>query len=88
MRHAATIFAASFSVLLRREVVVCSKLLKEAANSDVEWVVTLRGSPLAKIVGLRAGSSQRVLGGQKDTLDSRIPDSALIESDLANDWEE
>jgi len=64
----------------------CIQLLKEAANSDKELVVTLRGNPLARVVGVKAPSEQRVLGGQREALDHPVADSVLIHSDLESDW--
>jgi len=64
----------------------CIKVLKEASTSGEEFVVTLRGKPLARVIGV-APSRQRVLGGQKNALDDRVFDSILIHSDFENDWE-
>jgi prevent-host-death family protein len=65
----------------------CIQVLKQASISDQEWIVTLRGKPLARVVGLKASSPPRVLGGQVDALDPETPDSALIHSDFESDWE-
>jgi|AntRauTorckE6833_2_1112554.scaffolds.fasta_scaffold32978_2 prevent-host-death family protein len=65
----------------------CIQVLKQASVSDEEWIVTLRGKPLARVVGLKTPGSPRVLGGQREALDSKIPDSVLIQSDLDSDWE-
>ena len=64
----------------------CIQVLKQASKSDEEWVVTLRGKPLARVSGI-APIRQRVLGGQRDALDQGLPDSILIDSDFENDWE-
>lgn len=65
----------------------CIQVLKQASVSDEEWIVTLRGKPLARVVGLQASTPPRVLGGQIDALDPGTPDSVLIQSDLEEDWE-
>ena len=65
----------------------CIQVLKEASISDQEWIVTLRGKPLARVVGMKASRPPRVLGGQKDALDPHAPDSMLMHSDLESDWE-
>jgi prevent-host-death family protein len=65
----------------------CIQVLKQASNSDQEWVVTLRGKPLARVVGMKTLSPPRVLGGQMEALDPETPDSVLIHSDLESDWE-
>lgn len=65
----------------------CIRVLKEAAASDEEWVVTLRGKPLARVVGIRPSRPPRVLGGQREAVDPHIPDSVLMHSDLESDWE-
>jgi len=65
----------------------CIQVLKQASNSDQEWVVTLRGKPLARVVGMKTLSPPRVLGGQMKALDPETPDSVLIHSDLESDWE-
>ncbi len=64
----------------------CIKLLKEAAASDEEFVVTLRGNPLARVVGVKASAHRRVLGSQREALDDQVSDSVLLHSDLENDW--
>jgi prevent-host-death family protein len=65
----------------------CIQVLKKAAASDEEWVVTLRGKPLARVVGIREGRPARVLGSQGNALDARTPDSVLMRSDFAGDWD-
>lgn len=65
----------------------CIQLLKEVSTSEQEWIVTLRGKPLARIVGVQQPTRQRVLGGQREALDHRVSDSVLIHSDLESDWE-
>jgi len=65
----------------------CIQVLKQASTSDQEWIVTLRGKPLARVVGINASSPPRVLGGQREALDPQIPDSVLIHSDFESDWE-
>lgn len=65
----------------------CIQVLKLASASDQEWIVTLRGKPLARVVGINTSNPPRVLGGQRKALDSQIPDSVLIHSDLESDWE-
>ena len=64
----------------------CIHLIKSAAGSDEELVITLRGKPMAKITGIRAGQ-QRVLGGQRNALTDEVPDAVLIKSDFESDWE-
>jgi prevent-host-death family protein len=64
----------------------CIQLLKEAATSDQELVVTLRGNPLARVVGVQAPAKQRKLGGQRAALSQPAADSDLLRSDLENDW--
>jgi prevent-host-death family protein len=63
----------------------CICLLKETADTGEELVVTLRGRPLVRVVGLTPQPT-RLLGGQPDALDPETPDRILIESDLENDW--
>ncbi len=63
----------------------CIALIKAAAESGDELVVTLRGRPLARVVGL-AGGRKRVLGGQPEALDPALADAVLIASDFADDW--
>lgn len=64
----------------------CIQVLKEVSTSGDEWVVTLRGRPLARVSGI-APIRQRVLGSQRDALDQGLPDSVLLDSDFQNDWE-
>lgn len=64
----------------------CIQLLKSAAASDEELVVTLRGKPMAKITGIQS-CQQRQLGGQPDAVAGDLPDAVLLASDLENDWE-
>lgn len=61
----------------------CIQLIKQAAQGE-ELVVTLRGEPLAKVVGI-SDTRQRILGGQRDMLEPGL--SCLMESDLAKDWD-
>jgi prevent-host-death family protein len=63
----------------------CIQLIKSAAENDQELLVTLRGKPLAKVTGIST-ARPRVLGGQCDALAGTCPDSALLNSDLENDW--
>lgn len=65
----------------------CIHVLKEASASGEEWIVTLRGKPLARVVGIGASRPPRVLGGQREAVDPQIPDSVLIRSDFESDWE-
>lgn len=65
----------------------CIQVMKQASASDEEWVVTLRGKPLARVVGIKTSKPPRVLGGQREALDSQISDSYLIGSDFDSDWE-
>jgi prevent-host-death family protein len=65
----------------------CIQVLKQASVSDQEWIVTLRGKPLARVVGLKAPGSPRVLGAQIEALDPETSDSVLIHSDLESDWQ-
>ncbi len=64
----------------------CIQVLKEASTSGEEWVVTLRGKPLARVTGI-APTRKRVLGAQREALDHQVSDSVLIHSDLESDWE-
>ncbi len=64
----------------------CIQVLKEASTSGEECVVTLRGKPLARVIGITP-TRQRVLGAQREALDHRVSDSVLIHSDFENDWE-
>lgn len=64
----------------------CIEMLKHTAASGEVLVVTLRGQPLAKVVGL-GGSRERVLGGQRGAVDASVPDSLLVNSDFEGDWE-
>ena len=65
----------------------CIQLLKNVSTSEQEWIVTLRGKPLARVVGVRPPTRHRILGGQREALDHQISDSTLIHSNLENDWE-
>lgn len=65
----------------------CIQVLKHASVSDEECIVTLRGKPLARVMGLKSSTPPRVLGGQREALDSQISDSVLIHSDFDDDWE-
>ena len=64
----------------------CIHLLKFTAESGEDLVVTLRGRPLARIVGLPS-ARKRVLGGQPDALGGAIAERTLIDSDFESDWE-
>ena len=64
----------------------CIQVLKEASTSGEEWVVTLRGKPLARVTGI-VPNRRRVLGGQREALDHGLPDSVLIHSDFEDDCE-
>lgn len=64
----------------------CIQLIKSAAESDEELLVTLRGKPMARVTGIPA-VRQRVLGGQRDAVAGDIADSILLTSDLESDWE-
>jgi prevent-host-death family protein len=64
----------------------CIQLIKAAAESDEELLVTLRGKPVARVTRIPA-VRQRVLGGQRDALTGDIPDTVLLASDLESDWE-
>lgn len=64
----------------------CIQLIKSAAESEQELLITLRGKPLAKVIGIPA-VRRRVLGGQREALAGAIPDATLIASDFENDWE-
>jgi len=64
----------------------CIHLLKSTAESGEELIVTLRGRPLARIVGLPS-AHKRVLGGQPDALGAGSSERALMDSDFECDWE-
>lgn len=64
----------------------CIHLIKAAAENDEEFLITLRGKPMAKVTGIPA-MRQRVLGGQRDAVAGDVPDATLLASDLENDWE-
>ena len=64
----------------------CIQLIKTAAESDEELLVTLRGKPMVRVTGIPA-VRQRVLGGQRDALAGHDQDDALLSSDLESDWE-
>jgi len=64
----------------------CIQVLKEASVSDEEWIVTLRGKPLARVVGIRPTRPLRVLGAQRGAVDPQMADSVLIDSDFEGDW--
>lgn len=64
----------------------CIEMLKTTARTGEELVVTLRGEPLARVVGVRK-NPQRILGGQKGTVDASVADRVLMDSDLETDWE-
>lgn len=65
----------------------CIQVLKEVSTTGEETVVTLRGKPLARVVGIAPLGAKRVLGGQREAVDPSIPDSVLIHSDFEGDWE-
>lgn len=65
----------------------CIQLLKTTADSGEELVVTLRGKPLARVVGFET-RHERVLGAQAGALDPVVSDQTLMVSDLADDWEQ
>ncbi len=64
----------------------CIEMLKVTAAGGEDLVVTLRGKPLARVVGVQE-RRRRVLGGQRGAVDSCLPDSVIMESDFAEDWE-
>lgn len=64
----------------------CIEMLKHTQASGEELVVTLRGKPLVRVVGV-GGKPQRVLGGQKGVVGLPANQDALIRSDFENDWE-
>jgi len=64
----------------------CIEMLKTTAASGEELVVTLRGKPLARVVGVRE-RRQRILGGQRGAVDAAVSDQVLVESDFEQDWE-
>jgi len=64
----------------------CIQMLKATAETGEELVVTLRGRPLVRVVGVST-TCERVLGGQPDALDGPICDRALIDSDFESDWQ-
>ena len=55
----------------------CIHLLKATAESGDELVVTLRGKPLARVIGVPQ-ERQRVLGGQREPLDADAADRMLV----------
>jgi prevent-host-death family protein len=63
----------------------CIQLLKNASQSDQELVVTLRGKPMARVMGIGKPAPRR-LGGQSDAFAGDVPDEVLIHSDLGDDW--
>lgn len=64
----------------------CIQLLKSTAEGGGELVVTLRGKPLARVVGVRP-VLHRKLGGQRAAFGTDIPDSVIVHSDFSEDWE-
>ena len=64
----------------------CIQLMKSSAESGEELVVTLRGKPLARVVGVPS-AKQRVLGGQREAFGQDVPDSILVRSDCGTDWD-
>ncbi len=64
----------------------CIEMLKHTQASGEELIVTLRGKPLARVVGV-GGKPQRVLGGQNGAISLPANPETLIRSDFENDWE-
>lgn len=64
----------------------CIQLLKSTAESGDELIVTLRGKPLARVVGVLPTCHRR-LGGQREAFGNDVPDSILVHSDFSDDWE-
>lgn len=64
----------------------CIQLLKSTAESGDELIVTLRGKPLARVVGVQ-NTCHRQLGGQREALGDDVSDSILVHSDFNDDWE-
>jgi len=64
----------------------CIQLIKTTAETGEELVITWRGRPLARVVGLPS-SRQRVLGGQRDALAHLDNGPEIIHSDFEGDWE-
>lgn len=64
----------------------CIQLIKSTAESGEELVVTWRGRPMARVVGM-APARQRVLGAQREALADDGSDLKIIGSDLESDWE-
>lgn len=65
----------------------CLQMLKDTAESGEELVVTLRGKPLARVVGV-CEKAPRILGGQRGAVDVTTADRVLLESDFEDDWEQ
>jgi prevent-host-death family protein len=64
----------------------CIQLIKSAADHEEEFLITLRGKPMARVTGIPA-MRQRVLGGQRDAVAGDLPDAVLLQSDFESDWE-
>lgn len=64
----------------------CIQLIKSTAENEEELIVTLRGKPLARVVGVLPARHRR-LGGQHEAFGKDVPDSVLVHSDLSDDWE-
>lgn len=64
----------------------CIQLIKSTAESGEELIVTLRGKPLARVVGVPPTCHRR-LGGQREAFGNDVPDSVLVHSDFGADWE-
>lgn len=63
----------------------CIQLIKTTAETGEELVITWRGQPLARVVGL-SSPRKRVLGAQAGDF-TGSEDSDIIRSDFENDWE-
>ena len=64
----------------------CIQLIKSTVESGDELIVTLRGKPLARVVGVLPTCHRR-LGGQRESFGTDVPDSVLVHSDFSDDWE-
>ena len=64
----------------------CIQMLKATAAGGEELVVTLRGKPLVRVVGVD-DKRLRVLGGQPDAVDRLTSDDLLMGSDPGDDWD-
>ena len=64
----------------------CIELLKSTAETGEDLIITLRGTPLARVSGL-GGPQPRRLGAQAEAVvHDPASDRALIASDLEGDW--